>query len=60
VLVQALFGSGSGTGHLSDDQFRQSVRRTIQRDFDCARVVEVDGWTMAVAEARLCALISMA
>lgn len=60
LLVQALFGSDPGVEYLSDDRFRHTLHTAIQRDFDCARMVDVDGWALALAEARLCALISLA
>lgn len=53
---------------LSDDEIAQSpklrlrerFRSAFVRDFEHRRVTSVNGWTVSLTEARLCALISIA
>lgn len=56
LLVHSLSRRDVRLEHLSDEQLRESVRRTSTNDFDQARIFELDGWILALTEARLCAL----
>lgn len=37
-----------------------ALRRRIHREFDAGEVARVDGWVLALTEARLCALVFLA
>jgi hypothetical protein len=55
-LLAALFPAGLPT---TDAALRSHLAGLRQRDFATGRVVILDGWTLAVSEARLCALVEL-
>ena len=59
ILVQAIFGEIPRLEAMSDTALRDQLEQRIQRDFDSFRTVDALGWTVALTEARACALISL-
>ena len=56
LLLRSLSRQDVRLEHLSDEQLREYVRRANTDDFDRERIFELDGWILALTEARLCAL----
>jgi len=56
LLLHSLSRRDVRLEHLSDEQLRERVRRASTNDFDQERVFELEGWILALTEARLCAL----
>lgn len=44
---------------VSPTSLRARIANLRQRDFEQARIVEVDGWVVAQSEAEICALLSL-
>ena len=51
--------AGGDLRALSDDALRARLAASVRRDYDAMRIVRVDGWVLAVTEARLCALATL-
>ena len=56
LLLHSLSRRNVRLEHLSDEQLRECVRRASINDFDHERIFELEGWILALTEARLCAL----
>ena len=56
VLLAALFPGGLPA---ADTALRSQLARQRQRDFETGRVVILDGWTLAISESRLCAMVEL-
>jgi hypothetical protein len=56
VLVRSLSRQRGSLVRPSDGQLRESLRQASVDDFGVERTFELDGWILALTEARLCAL----
>ena len=61
ILLTDQILAGLGIDHAQAEniaraQMRQRLARQIQADFAAGRTVRLDGWVVALTEARLCAL----
>ena len=45
---------------LSDEELRAHVLRSVHKDFEDGRVVNLGGWIVSLTEARLCAVAALA
>jgi hypothetical protein len=59
-LLAAAFLTEQPAAFATIDELRASILMQIHGDFAEGRVVNVDGWLLAVTEARLCALVTLA
>jgi hypothetical protein len=63
ALVQQILGELeigiADAPHIGTDELRRRLAGRIQADFATARTVRLDGWLMALTEARLCALAAL-
>jgi hypothetical protein len=63
ALVQQILGEIqieiADAPHLGTDEIRRKLAQQIQADFATARTVRLDGWLIALTEARLCALAAL-
>ena len=57
ALVRALLAHGPDSSRAAPGQLRRWMAERLSRDFADGHVVSIDGWVLAVSEARLCALV---
>lgn len=57
--ITAALPGGSAAVRDADDVLRAELWRAARRDFDEQRIVCLDGWYLAVVEARLCGLAAL-
>ena len=58
-LVKLLAGDSSITDSSDEKEIQQFLEEKIKKDFEEGRTLLVQGWVLAVTEARQCALFSL-
>lgn len=58
ALSAALFSS-SVWRNIDANDAEEQLRAQVRADFEAARTIEIKGWTLAVTEARFCALVEL-
>jgi len=58
ALSAALFSSSAWRG-IDPDAAAEQLRIQVREDFEAGRTIEIEGWLLALTEARFCALVEL-
>ena len=58
-LIELLEGNSSIAGSSDEKEIQQFLEEKIKKDFEEGRTLLVQGWVLAITEARQCALYSL-